>query len=947
MAKTMALDVLVRLKDKLSGPLRGLRNQLRSLVDFARKISLLGAAIATISFMGPIQEAAAFQQKLLDIAQTADLSGKAAFAFVDEARSQYEALAIATGQLSDTIASGAGRMIAAGLDRSLIDATIKDIARAATGANAEFADMADVATSMMQTLKLPAGELNDSMGALIVSGKLGAFELKDMARYFPTLTSQVAKFGVKGREAINFLGSALQIARKGTADPAEAANNLKNFLSKISSPATIKNFKKLNVDIEAVMKDAATKGINPIEAVLQKITKLTGVSGQEIQGMLEKAKANGLEGADALASVREQLTAIKGAGALGEIFADQQVMDFLIPFLANVDEYKKIKQEVAAATGAVIDDAFGTQMAGLNRQLTIFKEIGTQASREVGFAFGAWLPTINGYLGDAIAWYREWNKQTDGLGSRILTMAGGGVLLATALGALGFVLPVIGAGFAALGALLSPVGLAIAGLAAGAVYLYRNWDTYGAGVMKLWQGAKEGFMSLVDTVADYGGRMLDAGRALFDAYGPTISKGLSSAWAAVKRGFASFVGFTKRLLANGKALFDRFGPQIAAGLSRGWEAVKRQLFALPEMFDRATQAVKGAFSDFSSGFFKALPDFGASFDRQFENLKRIGAAFSRIGSAIARFARSLAGLFNIDSARFDSFFETLGGFAGGAVSGAVTALENIGSAIATVSEGIADLLDGTGRMGEIGRTIGDGFKSIWDALKDFGSGFAKSFPDMSESLGKIGESLRRFGDAISKIGSGITSLTGLSKDSFGGFFEFLGKIAGAVFSQAIGLFEKLALASAKIAEGLAWLVNTDFSIDWAGMLPDSVVATWQKLADAINTVREAIDSWTKPNAEIQTKVNNVVSLDEARRVREAQSTLFPGSTENQPGKLKDDRDVGRIQPKAMPAPKPQEVEVGGTVVIKVEGPGEVVSTTSVNKAVPLATGKTGRIVGGV
>ena len=44
--------------------------------------------------------------------------------------------------------------------------------------------------------------------------------------------------------------SALQIARKGTADPAEAANNLKNFLSKIAAPATIKNFKDAGVDYE-------------------------------------------------------------------------------------------------------------------------------------------------------------------------------------------------------------------------------------------------------------------------------------------------------------------------------------------------------------------------------------------------------------------------------------------------------------------------------------------------------------------------------------------------------------------------------------------------------------------------------------------------------------------------------------------------------------------------
>ncbi|WP_375588118.1 hypothetical protein ABWH89_12060 [Hoeflea alexandrii] len=59
----------------------------------------------------------------------------------------------------------------------------------------------------------------------------------------------MAKFGVTGREAVNFLGAALQIARKGTSDPAEAANNLKNFLSKILVAADHQEFRQRPVSI--------------------------------------------------------------------------------------------------------------------------------------------------------------------------------------------------------------------------------------------------------------------------------------------------------------------------------------------------------------------------------------------------------------------------------------------------------------------------------------------------------------------------------------------------------------------------------------------------------------------------------------------------------------------------------------------------------------------------
>jgi len=170
----MTLDVLVRLRDNLSGPLRRLRGSLQGITDFTRRIGVLSGAIAAISFMGPIQGAAAFQQQLLDMAGTADLSGREAFAFVDEMQGRYEDLAVRIGQHSQTIAEAAGQMIAAGLSRELIDGSIEDIGRAATAANALIPDMAAVAPSMMKTLDLPADGIPDALGALALGGEGGA-----------------------------------------------------------------------------------------------------------------------------------------------------------------------------------------------------------------------------------------------------------------------------------------------------------------------------------------------------------------------------------------------------------------------------------------------------------------------------------------------------------------------------------------------------------------------------------------------------------------------------------------------------------------------------------------------------------------------------------------------------------------------------------------------------
>ena len=153
--RDMKLNILVSLKDRISNSLGRLTSNLERMGAVMRKIGAVGAIIGGISFMAPLNEAAAFQQQLIDIAGTAELTGAKAFKFVDEAKTKYETLALGIGQTSETVAAGAGKMIAAGLDLADVEASLKDIGIAATAANASFDDMAGVATSMMQNLKVP------------------------------------------------------------------------------------------------------------------------------------------------------------------------------------------------------------------------------------------------------------------------------------------------------------------------------------------------------------------------------------------------------------------------------------------------------------------------------------------------------------------------------------------------------------------------------------------------------------------------------------------------------------------------------------------------------------------------------------------------------------------------------------------------------------------------
>ncbi|MDG9793730.1 phage tail tape measure protein [Brucella anthropi] len=717
-SKSMALDVLVRLRDQLSSPMRRLTGNLQKLTGFARRIGILGTAVAAISFMGPVQEAAAFQQQLIDIAGTAELSGKAAFDFAAKAKVEYEELALAIGQASETIAAGAGQMIAAGVDQKLIDATIGDIGRAATAANAEFSDMAGVGTAMLNNLKLPADQMRDSLGALVIAGKEGSFELKDMAQHFPRLTSQVAKFGVKGREAVNFLGSALQIAMKGTSDPSIAANNLSNFLSKALSERTIKNFAGMGVDIQAVMLDAASKGINPLEAMLQKVGKLTGVGEEQIGKYMKAAEKNGLKGAEALAYVRQQLEAIGAASKVSELFSDQQVLDFIVPFMANVQEYKDIKEKVAAATGAAIDTDFETQMAGMNRQLTILNEIGTQSIREVGFAFGEWLPTINEWLLAGIRWVRQIDQATGGWMKTLLTGAGGVVLLVTALGALGLVLPIIGAGLGAIGALvgviLSPLGIVIGLLAGAGVLIAKNWDKVAPRLMKFWDGLK-----------DRASKAWEGTKRLWGQAQPYLSR----VWSRVSDGAVRAWNYVADAAPRAWSRISNGARSIFANIN--FDSLKVGSLKVLEGVFNGLQTAWTALKDIGKGIEPSLAPIGESLKRTFGHMGDTWNNLKELGSALGTLASNLMQLVGFDTSKMSGFARTMGEWLGKLELLKFTGLEKIWQGISALTKGLAELANwaaGKQEMPDWARifpktatfvvsSLASGVEKLWSFLK--------------------------------------------------------------------------------------------------------------------------------------------------------------------------------------------------------------------------------------
>jgi len=578
--------------------------------------------------------------------------------------------------------------------------------------------MAGVGTAMLNNLKLPADQMRDSLGALVIAGKEGSFELKDMAQHFPRLTSQVAKFGIKGREAVDFLGSALQIAMKGTSDPSIAANNLSNFLSKALSERTIKNFSGMGVDIQAVMLDAASKGINPLEAMLQKVGKLTGVGEEQIGKYMKAAEKNGLKGAEALGYVRQQLEAIGAASKVSELFSDQQVLDFIVPFLANVQEYKDIKEKVSAATGAAIDTDFETQMKGMNRQLAILNEIGTQSVREVGFAFGEWLPTINDWLLSGIRGLRAFDQATGGWVKTLLTGAGGVVLFVTALGALGLALPIVGAGLGAIGALigviLSPLGVAIGLLAGAGVLIAKNWDKVKPALMKFWDGLK-----------DRASKAWEGTKRLWGQAQPYLSR----VWSRVTDGAVRAWNWIADAAPRAWTRISNGARSIFANIN--FDSLKVGSLKVLEGVFNGLQTAWTALKDIGKGIEPSLAPIGESLKRTFGHMGDTWNNLKQLGSALGTLASNLLQLVGFDTGKLGGFAQTMGEWIGKLELIKFTGLEKIWQGISALTKGLADLASwaaGTQAMpnwmaifpdfaGRAVNVLATGVEKLWNLLK--------------------------------------------------------------------------------------------------------------------------------------------------------------------------------------------------------------------------------------
>lgn len=326
--------------DKLQREIKNTSDMLDKLGQNMTKVggalTLAGGGLAyKLGITEAIPEAFQMEHRLRELGNVGQLSAKQ----LEDMDKRLASISRYTNQMRPEIAEGLNVLVASGIEPTKALDYMNVIGRTATGEQAAIADISRTAFAVSDNLKVPIDDLAKSMDILAMSGKEGRFELKDMAAAFPSLTAGAAMLGMKGTPAVASLGAALQVAMKGAGEASEAANNLENFIQKVTSPLAVKNFEDVfGVNLKQVLLDAAAQGRDPILEVIEMMNELSG-------GDVFK---------------------------VSEVFQDKQVLNFIKPMMQNLDEYKRIKASALGAEG-VVDSDFEHMMETTNEQFKLLK----------------------------------------------------------------------------------------------------------------------------------------------------------------------------------------------------------------------------------------------------------------------------------------------------------------------------------------------------------------------------------------------------------------------------------------------------------------------------------------------------------------------------------------------------------------------------------------------
>ena len=580
---------------------------------YGQGIEAYGMAQTVYHTVSPaVQQSMSFQDKMIDMSITAKYDNKTR----DALAGQIKGWAQKYNQYQDELQEAVGSLISDNIDNlSDIGFLMPDIARAATATRTSSQDWAKVAAVWQNSLKGAARDFSAVQNIMAYAGDQGSFEIPDQVKWMQSLAPMMAGIA-SGKEAVAEIGASLQIAKIGAGSTDEAANNFKNFLTKIFARDTQKQFADLGIDLQGSVASYKAAGISPIEGMLSVIERyLNAKSPEALAGFKSAMKIKNDTARD------EALQALAKNFGLGDMFADMQVMAFIRPMLANMDRYREIRAgALRAADNDLLASAYdqrlkspleatkalmvssrdlaitlGDQLApsfisltqelipliqGAKHWVATHPQFVSGAFKLISALLAIKIATVGLKLGlnllispfvnvwkTAVLLRTNWHRLTTALGeggklrwlvTGFSRLTSGGLKLSKVLaGSLvrGFMSAARAVLWIGRALMMNPIGLVITAVAAAAYLIYRNWGTVSGWFKQRWADIQEAF----------NGGIAGTGKLLIN-------------WSPAGLLYKAFAAALKYFGVALPAKFTDFGGHLVDGLINGiknkWESLK-------------------------------------------------------------------------------------------------------------------------------------------------------------------------------------------------------------------------------------------------------------------------------------------------------------------------------------------------------------------------------------
>ncbi|WP_404482976.1 phage tail tape measure protein [Pseudomonas sp. HT11] len=345
--------------------------------------STVGAAVVGVGMLAvPTKVSADFGAIVRDIAIKAGIANKPqekemSRKIIDTSRD--------TGMARNDVADVVNQLVSAGMDLSKALEYAPVAAKFVVGQGSNGVDTAKMINALGQNAKITdPKQMQQALEAIAYQGQAGSFEAVDMAKWFPELLANMGSLGITGIDAVTQLGAMLQVQMKSAGGADEAANNLKNWMSKIGSGETVKAYAKAGIDYKGSMQTGLQNGMSTLETSMALAQKYIQATDPKRAAAMAEATAKISKESDP-EKAKAMMASLEESLRTGDLFADMQVKAALSAYMQNKALYSQLKNDSRDATG-ILDKNLSERREASSQKWAEMAQSMDDAMRSVGDA---------------------------------------------------------------------------------------------------------------------------------------------------------------------------------------------------------------------------------------------------------------------------------------------------------------------------------------------------------------------------------------------------------------------------------------------------------------------------------------------------------------------------------------------------------------------------------